>query len=50
MDIFPVGWAEKNNHKLQPPKGYVASNFKPASKVESQTKLIKEAALKRMIS
>ncbi|XP_016842444.1 lethal(3)malignant brain tumor-like protein 4 isoform X5 [Nasonia vitripennis] len=27
MDIFPVGWAEKNGHKLQPPKGYVQSNF-----------------------
>lgn len=27
MDIFPVGWSEKNNHQLDPPKGYVASNF-----------------------
>ncbi|XP_011496871.1 PREDICTED: lethal(3)malignant brain tumor-like protein 3 isoform X2 [Ceratosolen solmsi marchali] len=27
MDIFPVGWAEKNGHKLQPPKGYVQNNF-----------------------
>lgn len=27
MDIFPVGWSEKNNHRLDPPKGYVASNF-----------------------
>ncbi|XP_020712241.2 lethal(3)malignant brain tumor-like protein 3 isoform X2 [Athalia rosae] len=27
MDIFPVGWAEKNGHKLDPPKGYVATNF-----------------------
>ena len=27
MDIFPVGWAEKNGHKLYPPKGYVQSNF-----------------------
>ncbi|XP_046424366.1 lethal(3)malignant brain tumor-like protein 3 isoform X2 [Neodiprion virginianus] len=27
MDIFPVGWADKNGHKLDPPKGYVASNF-----------------------
>lgn len=21
QDIFPVGWSEKNGHKLQPPKG-----------------------------
>ena len=27
MDIFPVGWSEKNGHRLDPPKGYVASNF-----------------------
>lgn len=27
MDIFPIGWSEKNGHKLHPPKGYVASNF-----------------------
>lgn len=27
MDIFPVGWTEKNGHKLQPPKSYVQSNF-----------------------
>ncbi|XP_058797156.1 lethal(3)malignant brain tumor-like protein 3 [Phymastichus coffea] len=27
MDIFPVGWAEKNGHKLQPPKGYTQDNF-----------------------
>ena len=27
MDVFPVGWAEKNGHRLDPPKGYVASNF-----------------------
>ncbi|XP_011304993.1 lethal(3)malignant brain tumor-like protein 3 isoform X2 [Fopius arisanus] len=27
MDIFPVGWAEKNGHKLDPPKGYVPTNF-----------------------
>lgn len=27
MDLFPVGWAEKNGHRLDPPKGYVASNF-----------------------
>ncbi|XP_033219397.1 lethal(3)malignant brain tumor-like protein 3 isoform X3 [Belonocnema kinseyi] len=27
MDIFPVGWAEKNKHRLDPPKGYVANNF-----------------------
>ncbi|XP_015121178.1 lethal(3)malignant brain tumor-like protein 3 isoform X2 [Diachasma alloeum] len=27
MDIFPVGWSEKNGHKLDPPKGYVPTNF-----------------------
>lgn len=27
MDIFPACWAEKNGHKLDPPKGYVPSNF-----------------------
>nr|CAD7201775.1 unnamed protein product [Timema douglasi] len=27
MDIFPAGWCEKNNHKLQPPKGYMPSSF-----------------------
>ncbi|KAJ8682856.1 hypothetical protein QAD02_018648 [Eretmocerus hayati] len=27
MDIFPVGWAEKSGHKLDPPKGYVQNNF-----------------------
>ncbi|XP_076393048.1 lethal (3) malignant brain tumor isoform X3 [Megachile rotundata] len=27
MDIFPAGWSEKNGHRLDPPKGYVASNF-----------------------
>lgn len=27
MDIFPVGWAEKNSRQLHPPKGYVQSNF-----------------------
>ncbi|XP_031835752.1 lethal (3) malignant brain tumor isoform X2 [Nomia melanderi] len=27
MDIFPVGWSEKNGHRLDPPKGYVANNF-----------------------
>lgn len=27
MDIFPVGWSEKNGHRLDPPKGYVPSNF-----------------------
>lgn len=27
MDIFPIGWSEKNGHRLDPPKGYVASNF-----------------------
>lgn len=27
MDIFPVGWSDKNGHRLDPPKGYVASNF-----------------------
>ncbi|KAK0089357.1 hypothetical protein PV325_007702 [Microctonus aethiopoides] len=27
MDIFPVGWSEKNGHRLNPPKGYVPSNF-----------------------
>lgn len=27
MDIFPFGWSEKNNHRLDPPKGYVANNF-----------------------
>ena len=27
MNIFPVGYAEKNGHKLHPPKGYVANNF-----------------------
>ncbi|XP_017878427.1 lethal(3)malignant brain tumor-like protein 3 isoform X2 [Ceratina calcarata] len=27
MDIFPVGWSEKNGHRLDPPKGYVPTNF-----------------------
>ncbi|XP_063975981.1 lethal(3)malignant brain tumor-like protein 3 isoform X2 [Diachasmimorpha longicaudata] len=27
MDVFPVGWSEKNGHKLDPPKGYVPTNF-----------------------
>ncbi|XP_015605314.1 lethal(3)malignant brain tumor-like protein 3 isoform X2 [Cephus cinctus] len=27
MDIFPVGWSEKNGHRLDPPRGYVANNF-----------------------
>ncbi|XP_043500389.1 lethal(3)malignant brain tumor-like protein 1 isoform X1 [Polistes fuscatus] len=27
MDIFPVGWSEKNGHRLDPPKGYATSNF-----------------------
>ncbi|XP_043269397.1 lethal(3)malignant brain tumor-like protein 3 isoform X2 [Venturia canescens] len=27
MDIFPVGWSDKNGHRLDPPKGYVQSNF-----------------------
>nr|XP_050851740.1 lethal(3)malignant brain tumor-like protein 3 isoform X1 [Vespula vulgaris] len=27
MDIFPVGWSEKNGHRLDPPKGYVPNNF-----------------------
>ncbi|XP_012282792.1 lethal(3)malignant brain tumor-like protein 3 isoform X2 [Orussus abietinus] len=27
MDIFPIGWSEKNAHRLDPPKGYVANNF-----------------------
>ncbi|XP_014468814.1 PREDICTED: lethal(3)malignant brain tumor-like protein 3 isoform X1 [Dinoponera quadriceps] len=27
MDIFPAGWSEKNGHRLDPPKGYVPSNF-----------------------
>ena len=25
--IFPVGWAEKNNKKLQPPKGFTSDTF-----------------------
>ncbi|XP_063227929.1 lethal(3)malignant brain tumor-like protein 3 isoform X2 [Bacillus rossius redtenbacheri] len=27
MDIFPAGWCEKNNHKLQPPKTIHANTF-----------------------
>ncbi|KAL6266334.1 hypothetical protein P5V15_003189 [Pogonomyrmex californicus] len=27
MNIFPVGWAEKNGKKLNPPKGYTSANF-----------------------
>ncbi|XP_014205179.1 lethal(3)malignant brain tumor-like protein 3 [Copidosoma floridanum] len=27
MDIFPVGWAEKNGRQIHPPKGYNQSNF-----------------------
>ncbi|CAG5109207.1 Similar to L3MBTL3: Lethal(3)malignant brain tumor-like protein 3 (Homo sapiens) [Cotesia congregata] len=27
IDIFPVGWSEKHGHRLNPPKGYVPSNF-----------------------
>ncbi|XP_066588878.1 lethal(3)malignant brain tumor-like protein 3 isoform X2 [Prorops nasuta] len=27
IDIFPVGWSEKNGHRLDPPKGYVPNNF-----------------------
>lgn len=32
----------KDQLKLEDPTGYIASNFKPANKVESKTKLIKE--------
>lgn len=27
MDIFPVGWAEKNGHKLQPHKAFTPDQF-----------------------
>lgn len=27
LNIFPVGWCDKNNHKLHPPKGYTFSSF-----------------------
>ncbi|GFU44538.1 lethal(3)malignant brain tumor-like protein 3 [Trichonephila clavipes] len=26
-DIFPVGWCEKTNHQLQPPKGFTIQDF-----------------------
>lgn len=32
----------KDELRLKDPSGYIASNFKPASKVESQTKLLRE--------
>ncbi|CAG2064107.1 unnamed protein product, partial [Timema podura] len=35
MDIFPAGWCEKNNHKLQPPKGYMPSSFNWGSYLKS---------------
>lgn len=26
-DIFPPGWCERNNHSLDPPRGYTDDNF-----------------------
>lgn len=40
---------QKDQLKLQDPTGYIARNFKPASKVESKAKLIKEEP-KKLIS